>query len=89
MQVHRYLKDFTTTKADAKKQRFKIPEEEFRLKEEDTLGSGVDEQEQLFGSSTEKKRSKTLYQKEEGPHILTLDDFKIIKILGKGSFGKA
>jgi len=34
--VHnRYLKDFVTTKGDIKRKKFKIPEEQYRLREED------------------------------------------------------
>jgi hypothetical protein len=48
-------------------------------------------QETSFGSDSfdfGKKRSQTLYQKDKSSKQAVLEDFKILKVLGKGNFGK-
>ena len=89
---HLYLKEFTTTKSEKKKNKYKIPEETYRLSDsvaitgpaatvaEDSKGN-ID----MFEES--KSRSKVLYQREVSAKPVTLADFKIIKKIGRGSFG--
>jgi hypothetical protein len=85
------LKAYATTEKQAKKNIYLLPDEAFRLpdtepkdgvKEEDTKSSPT-------SSSTvvDTKDGETLFQsvKEEKP--VTLSDFKVIKKIGKGTFG--
>ncbi len=83
----RFLKEFVTTKSDRKKHVFRIPDESHRLKTEDII---KDDAELSAGSimDSNKKNSITLYQRTKEDAYPTLDDFKIIHVLGKGSFGK-
>eukprot|EP01022_Parablepharisma_sp_SALTPOND_P013318 TRINITY_DN1774_c3_g1_i1.p3 TRINITY_DN1774_c3_g1~~TRINITY_DN1774_c3_g1_i1.p3 ORF type:complete len:406 (-),score=68.49 TRINITY_DN1774_c3_g1_i1:169-1386(-) len=89
---HLYLKEFTTTKSEKKKNKFKIPDEAYRISESiaatglpggsaDDAKGGID----LFEES--KSRSKTIYQRNTAEKPVTLADFKIIKKIGKGAFG--
>jgi hypothetical protein len=86
--VHnRFLKDFVTSKSDRKKNKFKIPEEQFRLREEDfkvekPITTGSD----LINCNV--KESKNLYQKTKEAGAASLEDFTVISMLGKGSVGK-
>ena len=86
--VHnRFLKDFVTTKSDRKKNKFKIPEEQYRLKEEDVKIEKEITQGDILDCNP--KESKNLYQKfKDDGGIASLDDFTVINILGKGSVGK-
>ena len=83
----RYLKEFFTTKSDRRKHIFLIPDESHRIKSEDIVTDDTDSSQ---GSILDcnKKNSVTLYQKTKEDAFPTLDDFKIINVLGRGSFGK-
>lgn len=86
---HLYLKEFVTSKADIKKNNIKIPEEQFRVKEtsepslEETKGG-------LLGNlpDLQQTESHSLYQKNKAEKKIMLNEFKILKIIGKGNYGK-
>lgn len=86
---HLFLKDFVTTKADRKKNNFKIPGDEFRLKDEDILTEG-DPVSDLLEEIPDFKKTKgaSLYQKNKAEKKVMIEDFKVVKVLGKGSFGR-
>lgn len=86
---HHYLKEFVTSKSDRKKNILKLPDESFRMKEEDIL----QEQDPMAAMLEEipnfqKTKGTSLYQKNKAEKAVNLDDFKVLKVLGKGSFGK-
>ena len=90
-----HLKEFTTTKQDKKKNKYKMPAEQYLIKENEqktaldaSLPRGSSGTEADFDMSGKKRHSETIYQKDKGAKLVTLDEFKIIKLLGKGNFGK-
>jgi serum/glucocorticoid-regulated kinase 2 len=83
------LKEFVTSKADRKKNILKVPDESFRIKGEDI----VIEQDPMAAMLEEipnfqKTKGTSLYQKNKAETTTKLEEFKIIKVLGKGSFGR-
>jgi hypothetical protein len=87
---HHFLKDFVMTKSDRKKSIWKVPGEEFRLKEEDVMVEAVPVP-GMFDEIPNFKKTKatSLYQKNKADKRVLIDEFKVLKVLGKGSFGKA
>jgi len=80
------LTNWTTTKADKKKAISKIPkdvptflnEESFKKNKE-----GSDKQKLI-----ERERTSTLYAKDKNDKNISIDDFNLLKVLGRGAFGK-
>ncbi len=87
---HHFLKDFVTSKSDRKKNILKIPEEGFRLKEEDLIVAPPDPMKELLNEipNFQKTKAQSLYQKDKSVKKVMLDEFKVIKVVGKGSYGK-
>ena len=87
---HHFLKDFVTSKSDRKKNILKIPEECFRLKEEDLPITTSDPISDLLNEipNFQKTKSLSLYQKDKSVKKVMLDEFKVIKVVGKGSYGR-
>ena len=86
---HHFLKDFVTSESDRKKETLKIPEEGFRLKEEDVI-TEADPMTALLDEipNFQKTKALSLYQKNKSEKKVMIDEFKVLKVLGKGSFGK-
>lgn len=81
---NKFLKDYVTSKSDRKKNKFKIPEQQYRLKDEDFKA----EQPVIQGlEMINPKEYKKLYQKSK-EETASLEDFVVISVLGKGSVGK-
>lgn len=79
------LHECTTTGDDVKRKVSKIPTEYPTLMDEEAFRKRVD-------SMTQKKErmkaaTETVYAKNSGMKV-TLDDFEILKVLGRGAFGK-
>ena len=91
---HQFLKDFVTTKGDRKKSVFKIPEEGFRLKEEDVIQASDPAQDPNAFQALDdlpnfkKTKAQSIYQKNKSEKKVMIEEFKVLKVLGKGSFGK-
>ena len=84
---HHFLKDFVTSKADRKKGIMRIPEEGFRIKDEAGKSDSMKEiLDQL--PNFQKTKAHSIYQKNKSEKKVMLDEFKVIKMLGKGSFGQ-
>ncbi len=87
---HLYLKEFTTTKSEKKKSKFRIPDETYRVPEGPT-GTVSAEEAKAVGSiamfEEGKERSKTIFQRNTAEKPVKLGDFKIIKKVGRGTFG--
>ena len=89
---HRYLKEFTTTKAEKKKNKYRIPDEAYCVRDDPTdvpLPAPADPSSTPECFEENKGRSTTIYQRQAGPRVSTLSDFKLVKRLGKGNFGTA
>ncbi len=85
---HLYLKEFTTTKSEKKKNKFRIPEETYRIPDGPTGAPTAEDSKGTVDMFEESKsRSKTIYQRNASEKLVTLADFKIIKRIGKGTFG--
>ena len=80
------LKDFITSKkdkqADATKSKMN---ENFLVNTQKFLENYGNE---IFGTEPLKKRTGTIFSKHKNIKEVTLDDFKIVKVIGRGSFGK-
>eukprot|EP00826_Nyctotherus_ovalis_P049568 TRINITY_DN6004_c0_g3_i4.p1 TRINITY_DN6004_c0_g3~~TRINITY_DN6004_c0_g3_i4.p1 ORF type:complete len:448 (+),score=149.48 TRINITY_DN6004_c0_g3_i4:144-1487(+) len=89
---HLYLKDFVTSKSDIKKNIIRIPEEGFKIKEAPKEASGDTQEEakeDIFSfPNLQRTKSHSLYQKDKSEKKVLLNDFKIIKIVGKGNYGR-
>jgi serum/glucocorticoid-regulated kinase 2 len=83
----KYLKEFVTTQSDRKKHLSRVPDESYRIKAEDIIKEETDLTARNIMDSN-KKHSITIYQRVKEDAYPILDDFKIIQVLGKGSFGK-
>ena len=84
------LKEYTTTKSDKKKNIYKIPEETFRVSDQEEAKVEAPTEEAKGGDASfeeNKSRSKTLYQRDDKAKPVSLADFKLIKKIGKGAFG--
>jgi len=80
------LTNYTTTEDDAKIQVSRIPTDESLALNEDTLRAKLNE----VNQAKEKLRAKTMtvFNKVAPSVKVTLDDFDILKVLGRGAFGK-
>jgi len=87
---HHFLKDFVTSKSDRKKNILRIPDEGFRLKDEDVITGSPDPMKDLLNEipNFQKTKAQSLYQKDKSVKKVMLDEFKVIKIIGKGSYGR-
>ena len=96
------LSKYLTTKLDAQKGVNKIPPAKFRLENEDTLqpqktdevpsprqrGEDIDSEDELLIPKREAKaRTSTIYA-AAGDTETTLEGFELVKVIGRGSFGK-
>ena len=86
---HLYLKDFVTSESDAKKKIKRIPEEGFRIKEQNEPVNEENKND-ILGTlpNLQRTKSHSLYQKNKTEKETMLKDFKIIKIIGKGNYGR-
>lgn len=88
---NKHLKEFSTTKADKKKNLYRIPPEMYKIKEEPTADTAsevsLDGTKATDFSEECKLESKSIYQRNASEKEVVLPDFKIIKGIGKGSFG--
>lgn len=84
------LKDFATTKSDKKKNINRMPRRESALNfaqiEQSKFNSGNSTEESKSEGRT--SRSETIYSATEEREGFGLNDFKILKVLGRGTFGK-
>lgn len=76
------LRELTTTKGDKRKgiSRIPPPENAVNFRTQNTPNEEV--------KDTRGKRSRTIFAAQENSANVTLDDFTILKVLGRGSFGK-
>ena len=84
---HLYLKEFTTTKSEKKKNKFRLPEETYRVPEEPAMHGPSVLAPTPDSFEENKAGSQIIYQAQPCAVPVTLADFKLIKKLGKGSFG--
>lgn len=77
------LKDLATTKGDRKKGLSKIPGPETAINFR--TAPPVDEEEKKEGRV---KRSETIFAAKGDTSVVSLNDFTMLKVLGRGSFGK-
>jgi serum/glucocorticoid-regulated kinase 2 len=79
------LYNFATTKSDKKKHISRIPTDQPQMLDEEGFKHIVE------GESKEKddarKKTRTLWAREKGKEV-TVDDFTVLKVLGRGAFGK-
>ena len=80
----RNLKEFAGKKSDKKRNKYTIPDEKYRVANQKPQ---QDPHKFVEGFEEEKGKSKGIYQRDSLEKTVTLDDFKLIKCLGKGSFG--
>ncbi len=81
-----HLAQFAANGGYAKRMPYTIPEEHFRVAEEN--GKSVRSEEVSKSMEPcEEGKSKTIYQRLSGEKPVSLADFKAIKKIGKGSFG--
>ena len=80
------LKDYVTSKSDMKKKISKIPPENFHINKITSAISPIHEMETVL-FETHKKTGKTVYEKRKSVIQAQLSDFKILKLIGKGTFG--
>ena len=94
------LKNYVTGKKEKKKdnsfsrmdQKFLIDTADFINKNISEISDGNKkiggETQNIYNSNNDKKRSNTIFSKHKTIKTVSLEDFKIMKILGRGSFGK-
>ncbi|CAK78829.1 unnamed protein product (macronuclear) [Paramecium tetraurelia] len=79
------LYNYATTKSDKKKHVSKIPSEQPQYMDNEIFAQILE------GETKEKddarKKTQTLWAREKGKEV-TLDDFSILKVLGRGAFGQ-
>jgi serum/glucocorticoid-regulated kinase 2 len=80
------LHEFTTTEDDRKAGRFRIPTEGPALMDEETFAKRVEAN--IKKKERLKAATETVYMKDCTGIKVTLDDFEILKVLGRGAFGK-
>jgi len=80
------LIDYTTTEDDKKKNIIRMPKEGAQLMDEDALRHKLDEDTKK--KEALKAKTETVFNKNLGSSKITLDDFEILKVLGRGAFGK-
>lgn len=77
--------NFATTKSDKKKHISRIPTDQPQMLDEEGFKHIVE------GEAKEKddsrKKTRTLWAREKGKEV-TVDDFTVLKVLGRGAFGK-
>jgi len=80
------LTNYTTTKADKKKNISKMPTGGAVFLNEETLKKnkeGADKQ-----KTVERERTSTLYSRDKSNSNVSIGDFNLLKVLGRGAFGK-
>jgi serum/glucocorticoid-regulated kinase 2 len=80
------LTNWTTTKADKKKNISRVPTDKPILLNEESFmknKEGNDKQ-----KANERSRTSTLYAKDKAKMNISIDDFNLVKVLGRGAFGK-
>ena len=86
------LKNYVTGKKEKKKDNsFSKMDEKFLIDTTDYINKHMKEilaTGQSGSLSSEKKRSNTIFSKHKTIKTVSLEDFKIMKVLGRGSFGK-
>ena len=94
------LKNYVTGKKEKKKdnsfsrmdQKFLIDTADFINKNISEISDGNNksrgETQNIYNSNNDKKRSNTIFSKHKTIKTVSLEDFQIMKILGRGSFGK-
>ena len=87
---HKELRGFAAS-TNEKKKRYSIPREVYRVREDDRSLKelkGVDDlKRSVEAFEGVKQISKTIYQRFNKEKTVSLADFKILKEIGKGSFG--
>ncbi|EAR83724.2 Serine/Threonine kinase domain protein (macronuclear) [Tetrahymena thermophila SB210] len=78
------LFNYATTKHDKKKKMNRMPVEDAKLMDENSLKQMMDQQANVYIDI--KKRTSTLWSREKGKEV-KLDDFNVLKVLGAGAFG--
>jgi len=79
------LVQYTTTEDDKKKGELKMPRDDAMQMDEDALQQKI--KETLQKKEKLKADTETVFTKDQGNRV-TLDDFEILKVLGRGAFGK-
>jgi serum/glucocorticoid-regulated kinase 2 len=79
------LIQYTTTEDDKKKGEMRMPKEDATQMDEDALQQKI--QETIKRKEKLKADTETVFTKDQGNRV-TLDDFEILKVLGRGAFGK-
>jgi len=80
------LIQFTTTKADKKKNVSRIPTDKpLYFNTQGLKENKINVEEEL---KNDKERTKTLFSKKKQEKDITIDDFNLLKVLGRGAFGK-
>ena len=86
---HLYLKDFVSSESDRKKGALKVPDEAFKIKEEEVKADTYPMKALLHEMPNfQKTKARSLYQKNKTEKSVMIEEFKVLKVLGKGSFGK-
>jgi serum/glucocorticoid-regulated kinase 2 len=80
------LIDYTTTEDDKKKGIVRMPKEGAALMDEEALRKKLEEDTKK--KEALKAKTETVFNKNLGASKITLDDFEILKVLGRGAFGK-
>lgn len=80
------LKDHATTKSDKKKGLNKLPPPESAINYPGRSGASPSKPEEI--KDTRAARSRTIYVAQNNSREATLEDFTILKVVGRGSFGK-
>jgi len=80
------LIDYTTTEDDKKKGVLRMPKDEAKLLDEESLRRRLEDNRRK--KEALKSNTETVFTKNGGGSKFTLDDFEILKVLGRGAFGK-
>jgi len=81
----KHLKSYTTTEKDLKKGNIRIPSNEYLIIELPSLAKMTNGSAE--GNEIERSESKSIYIHNEEDKEVKLEDFNIIKKIGKGGFG--
>lgn len=86
-----HLDQCRTSSADKKKLISKVPDQSYKIRNIESIEGqseqNKEENEFLGFELVEIEESSNIYQHESEAKIVNLDDFKIMKCIGKGSFG--
>ena len=87
------LKNYVTGKKEKKKDNsFTRMDTKFLIDTADFINKNMSEisdgNKKVSGSKIDKKRSNTIFSKHKTIKTVSLEDFQIMKVLGRGSFGK-